>query len=823
MDFIKKTICLEEARTRTQGLMPYYAFGGEPILTMAIGENGNWGQFVANPCFLAENNKTYEAMLRKYYKLLNMVREGVKLRKVETKEGEIIFTEDLGAFEWVKSCPEGGGPAFNGGTEPDLLYEYAAYDAKDFYSTEIESLRDETKHIYRSNIEVGSGDTFIVLIKDFANFQKLTNYLNNVSVPPEVTTHSIGNNPHTKWADYCQVVDDCIGKINIPARVYNKHIKVPKSMPCADVQPYIDWLTNYQSLSADCCNARLYEDMGGADMLEILEQHTGECQTKLNVLNGLEYAVPYIEMPILLTQNFTDVGVLTNIDGVLYDKKLPGPVPGDGKVDTRPHGEMSSNANREEQGLTPHDIELFEKGGVGLTIGQIIMGTCAHTAGDIEVESLLQTLRNKKKYTDDKDNVLPGDFLKFDDPAGKMFACVKYADESFYDLKVESYTIGEGEQEETLWRIVYEKNSSLTRDSVHGLNNFQSTTPGLYNDGYATEALANADVLKEQQKYDQETKDTRVALNRYIIGVADPTWTMYELSDKPKDCLNADGKESSAVKYKPSDDFRTAAGKNFRTITTCAAGIRIAETEEDEMSAADGHHSDKDEFKTHYFFFVKYDNSPYAERNSARPMIYPYKVGNTANVYLVSSGSEGSEEYIYRGDFISSLTAIGRTFKVEYVIGGYFKGDKYGNYDSQIYPESGDVYYEEYDLDKEHIDYVALDGVDNVPVWSQYIDFEGAAKEFYSTRYGLTRTGNTAKIVRFNSGEVWDSKSTALSAYDAYLTKEEYLTNFSLPPKVDVNVTVDRGGVSAFEKHYKLAECNTMQDLVNYGNNYFNL
>jgi len=29
--------------------------------------------------------------------------------------------------------------------------------------------------------------------------------------------------------------------------------------------------------------------------------------------------------------------------------------------------------------------------------------------------------------------------------------------------------------------------------------------------------------------------------------------------------------------------------------------------------------------------------------------------------------------------------------------------------------------------------------------------------------------------------------------------------------------------VSAFEKHYKLSECNTMQDLVNYGNNFFNI
>jgi hypothetical protein len=68
-----------------------------------------------------------------------------------------------------------------------------------------------------------------------------------------------------------------------------------------------------------------------------------------------------------------------------------------------------------------------------------------------------------------------------------------------------------------------------------------------------------------------------------------------------------------------------------------------------------------------------------------------------------------------------------------------------------------------------------------------------------------------------DTAAIWDPDFS----FDAYLTKEEYLTGFSMPPKVDVNVTVDRGGVSAFERHYKLAECNTMQDLENYNNGEF--
>lgn len=42
------------------------------------------------------------------------------------------------------------------------------------------------------------------------------------------------------------------------------------------------------------------------------------------------------------------------------------------------------------------------------------------------------------------------------------------------------------------------------------------------------------------------------------------------------------------------------------------------------------------------------------------------------------------------------------------------------------------------------------------------------------------------------------------------------------PPKVDVNFMLDRGSGAAWERHFKLMECNTMEDLENYGNNYFN-
>lgn len=757
MDYIKRKICLEGARTRTQGLMPYYEFGktyeqhvvsgsscytiDELELEVASGFNGNWGQFVANPCFLANEGKTYETMLRNYYSILNMVRSGVKLRKVKTKDGGAIFTEDIGGFTFG-DCPSGG-TGFIGGDEPDYLYDYAAYDAKDFYSQGIDSVREETKRIYRSKHNILN--TYIVLIEDYDKFTGLSKYLSGTAYKTDLVKLNpvdvYSGDPHYEWERYCEVVDLCIGKINIPSRIYNEHIKVPKSMPCADVKPYIDWLSNYQTLSADCCNTRLWEDMGGEEMLEYLEVSAKtKCESYGSVINGLKYAVPYIEIPLLIRQNYTDVGVLTNIDGVEYDETISGAVRSN---NTRPHGYMSANTEYEECGLTEYDIALLVHSGVGLCIDQIVMGSkinehptteeyetnpsdytdeSGFTKYPIEVESLLWTLRDKKKYTDDKDNVLPGLFQKFSNPAGQMYACVK---------------------------------------------------------------------------------------------ISGGTWEMKPLKQKPADCKNGDGLESVVVLYGDNGNqndkgrWKTAKDKYYRTITTCEAGIQIAKTREIEAN-------EEDEPNAHYFFMAKYDNSPES------PMTIPYEKGNTANVYLVHSGTSGGTDWVYRGDFIDTISSGNSVFEATYVIGGYYSGDSGGNFISAV-TGTGDIYREKYTLQEKHVDYVALDGVDNVPVYSDYIDFDGAAKEFYSPRYGLYRTGNTANIISATSGEFWVKKDDGSYANDAYLAKEEYLTAFSLPPKVDVNVTIDRGGASAFEKHYKLSECNTMQDLTNYGNNFFNI
>ena len=744
MDYIKKTICLEGARTRTQGIMPYYEIGvaypqhsggscssvTELGLTIASGYNGNWGQFVATPCFLAENGKTYDGMLHNYYSILNMVRDGIKLRRVETKDGEIIFVEDMDSFVWNGTC-------FDFGAEPDSIYFYSAYDDDDFHAIEIDSLKEETRFVYRYSGSEAITSDYVVLIQDFHKFSGMSCYLNGVTVPNTLSADTqVEGDEHTRWVNYCKVVDACIGKITIPATIYNNHIKVPKSMPCADVEEYIAWLETNKELSGNCCNARLWDDMGGDEMLEFLNASAkSKYDAYLNAVTDEEfkYTVPYIEMPLLLVQNFTDVGVLTNLDGDNYEPDLLGPSY-DGPEKTRPHGKLVESILgsgftrvilKDGTEITAQEqIDRFAISGQGICIDQIKMknrravypknmedyeeNPGLYDGKTVEVESLLKTLRTKRKYTDDENNVLPGLFQNYDgEPGGKYFMCEKNGTE---------------------WVLTPCEGADL----VNG-------------DGMTSDELANA---------------------------------------------------------------TTGTNLYYRSVTTESAAKRIAEVYDQEPKWEDGPETPT------FYFKVKYDNS------SSRPMKLPYSAGNATNIYLYDE-----EENIYRADFISSVTISNKEVEIVYIVGGYYKANSDGKYAGRVYTNSGDVYYEKHTYDSSHVDYVTLDGVDNVPIYSQYIDFDADAKEIYSPIYNLYRTGNTANIIEATTGEEWTklNEEGKSYAYDAYLTKEEYLTNFSLPPKVDVNVTIDRGGVSAFEKHYKLSECNTMQDLVNYGNNFFNL
>lgn len=101
----------------------------------------------------------------------------------------------------------------------------------------------------------------------------------------------------------------------------------------------------------------------------------------------------------------------------------------------------------------------------------------------------------------------------------------------------------------------------------------------------------------------------------------------------------------------------------------------------------------------------------------------------------------------------------------------------------------------------------------------QEVDFNNKKVTIYNKDFRLSREGYLSEITSIPKGEIWNKKE----AISSPVIKKEYLNHISDEPMLDIDVEFDRGNATAYENHFKVWECNTFEDLENYGNNYFNL
>jgi hypothetical protein len=95
-------------------------------------------------------------------------------------------------------------------------------------------------------------------------------------------------------------------------------------------------------------------------------------------------------------------------------------------------------------------------------------------------------------------------------------------------------------------------------------------------------------------------------------------------------------------------------------------------------------------------------------------------------------------------------------------------------------------------------------------------------KTFNSQNRRVVINGETKFINRteiYYNSQGWNDTNVGHSA----LTKEEYLFGITSEPKVFSDVFIDRGVLSPIERHLKLSEVKTLNNLINYGNGYFNV
>ena len=211
----------------------------------------------------------------------------------------------------------------------------------------------------------------------------------------------------------------------------------------------------------------------------------------------------------------------------------------------------------------------------------------------------------------------------------------------------------------------------------------------------------------------------------------------------------------------------------------------------------------------YYYFLVRYQND----------LVIPYEVNVPRNISVIDE-----EAVLCTGDWIEKIER-GDTITFDYIVQGKFVTDKDYKTFNPI-KDTGVRYQESYGYYPSAKTSVKIDGVPNVSIYYQKIDFDSSKKTIYSSDYNLYRSGNTSNVMEMTTGDIWQSGVTyddTGETINAPVFKDEFLMGSAFATKSSVDVEISRGNAAAFERHLILTECNTFEDVENYRNNYFNI
>ena len=228
-----------------------------------------------------------------------------------------------------------------------------------------------------------------------------------------------------------------------------------------------------------------------------------------------------------------------------------------------------------------------------------------------------------------------------------------------------------------------------------------------------------------------------------------------------------------------------------------------------------------------YYFMARFDNGykvpddgPYHINNlEIIPMKLPYNIGEPLNITTFGSGDNSSKGC----DFVSAIT-YGTNVEIKYVLGAQYEVSEDENGRETGYTITSNeigIHYKEilaYNENSNNGISCAtfwIDGSQLGDIYYYDVNLDTNAVDVLNPDYNLSTKVRMAQII---------GMSVSNSEWHRYpMFTKEGVENLREIPKYDLNIIFNRGAGAAWEKHFKLSECNTMNDLVNYGNNYFNI
>ena len=332
MEIIRKQINLNDYVSRTPALVPYIKTDvqGDGYIHDATNRNGSWGGIM---CDYTENGETTANLFRRYFRLKEIARNGLKLKKIESSDGRFYIdtiSEYVRGSEFVpksRSMFECVGKG---------VYKQVEDDSDRFAESYIRAIPANDYIEYQ---ELG-GAALIDQVEDMIGIIEIPSTFKGSKVPEYMYLSELD-----AWIDWFEVNHGYKYMI-IPQSAYDsapadekaeytgslpvhigsespKYAKLTRSVNLPSGQALrFNYYKKVEAEPEDCCLRQEWDERGGAAFWKYLVTKRGMYSDKIKTwqtrMQEGQVTVPTISVPILLTQVYDDNGVMSAVGEDLY-------------------------------------------------------------------------------------------------------------------------------------------------------------------------------------------------------------------------------------------------------------------------------------------------------------------------------------------------------------------------------------------------------------------------------------------------------------------------------------------------------------------------
>jgi hypothetical protein len=816
MEKINKIICTDDSRSHITGLLPFVRYGGSgnTEFVTSASSNGNYGHYVCDFCIYDDPKEgkelsrlKYIDALRLFYECETEIKMGTYVKKREYTTQELVkrvcdgndLTEETTKFYFMEHAVNSldqtrdtyttledfvllsnqyfyetpVGYVFNPPSEYDIVVQKIADEGMD-------SLTDEEKRLNNTIREINNiiaENDYFLLISKYDRFIEINNWWNdwfgenkrNILDSNYTPSNNLDLNFYLDFEKYA------LGRVNIDDQIFIDS-NTPHSIFYTNYKENKAWFETHDRSIWDenggeafydyLCNIQPVFPISGETRIEVSINIKGD---QIITTGYFAYAPPIMDLQILINceeefATYYNVYEHSIYNGVIEDA-------------IKPYNEQN---DLKATFVTSSETETY-------------LGVCETKLTNLIHPSAMMVSNN-----------IFGVFETYNENGGQLFKCTYYSAKTtaatFYSCDVavhyvsdESdipfYDSGETRQVRTSERIP--KPISNPYQIVGLVISEKPLPPTQLN----TEDMVdeNGQRIKRFHWKEEVEKTYQWWECEKIEPDTDGRWWYenYEIVCGDGEMLRPyiGGTDTG---HKKTHKYRNV------TILECAPKLVITADSGDT-----------------FFFLARYDNGKvatdgtpllnvYGSGGTIRSLDIPFKVGEHLNEVTYDDGK------VVYDTVISSAITNENELTITYAI-GVTEGDE---------NKTGIHYEDVFFYEKDILKTVELDGVSMVNVYCNFMNSDITANAtVYDTFYNAIRKTQKSKIIGMEVGSIWTSDN----AVEAMLFTRDGFENLKEEPKYNINLLYNRGNAAAWENHFKLSECNTMEDLENYGNNFFNL